>query len=97
MVVFDLESVEELQLLLIQIRRSFYLTSKLIFNFLMTVTLIIFTIVYLLVSFKFENLPFLIEILIGIHAHIIVSIIAIILTKLFKYSNLLSKNTIGYY
>ena len=57
----------------------------------MTVTLIIFTIVYLLVSFKFENLPILIEILIGIHAHIIVSIIAIILTTLFKYSNLLSK------
>ena len=33
LITFDLESVEELQLLLTQLGRSLYLTSKLIFNF----------------------------------------------------------------
>ena len=32
LITFDLESVEELQLLLTQLGRSLYLTSKLIFN-----------------------------------------------------------------
>ncbi|MCI2870106.1 hypothetical protein FH115_10590 [Staphylococcus hominis] len=91
LITFDLESVEELQLLLMQLGRSLYLTSKLIFNFLMTVPLIIFAIIYPLVSLRFEHLPSLTEILIGIHAHIIISITAIILTALFKYSNFLSK------
>ncbi|MGX0238518.1 hypothetical protein [Staphylococcus hominis] len=91
LITFDLESVEELQLLLTQLGRSLYLTSKLIFNFLMTVPLIIFAIIYPLVSLRFEHLPSLTEILIGIHVHIIISITAIILTALFKYSNFLSR------
>ena len=91
LITFDLESVEELQLLLTQLGRSLYLTSKLIFNFLMTVPLIIFAIIYPLISLIFEHLPSFTEILIGIHAHIIISITAIILTALFKYSNFLSK------
>lgn len=91
LITFDLESVEELQLLLTQLGRSLYLTSKLIFNFLMTVPLIIFAITYPLVSLRFEHLPSLTEILIGIHVHIIISITAIILTALFKYSNFLSR------
>ncbi|PTK39315.1 hypothetical protein BUZ46_02885 [Staphylococcus hominis] len=91
LITFDLESVEELQLLLTQLGRSLYLTSKLIFNFLLTIPLIIFAITYPLVSLRFEHLPSLTEILIGIHAHIIISITAIILTALFKYSNFLSR------
>lgn len=61
----------------------------------MTVLLIIFAIVYLLVSFRFEYLSSFIEILIRIQTHIIANIIAIILTKLFKYSNFYRENITG--
>lgn len=81
--IIDAESLQEKQLLFTQLKsKSTYLTNKLIFSILLILPLGIVAIIYPIITFRFEHIPNVIEIVIGIYSHIITIIGALITTLL---------------
>ncbi|PNZ70690.1 hypothetical protein E2556_00935 [Staphylococcus croceilyticus] len=84
-IVLDIDSTKEKQLLFTQLKsKKTYLTSKLIFSFIIILPLGLWAIAYPIITFRFEHMPNLIEILIGIYSHIIIIALGVIMTTLIK-------------
>ena len=82
--IIDAESPRK-QLLFTQLKsKSTYLTNKLIFSILLILPLGIVAIIYPIITFRFEHIPNLIEIVIGIYSHIITIIVGVLITTLLK-------------
>ena len=84
-IVFDIDSTKEKQLLFTKFRsKKNYLPSKLLFSFIIILPLGLWAIAYPIITFRFEHLPKLIEVLVGIYSHIIIIAVGVIMTTLIK-------------
>ena len=79
------ENLSKKTILFTQLKsKSTYLTNKLIFSILLILPLGIVAIIYPIITFRFEHIPNLIEIVIGIYSHIITIIVGVLITTLLK-------------
>ncbi|WEN69443.1 hypothetical protein MT340_000380 [Staphylococcus sp. NRL 16/872] len=84
-IILDVDSIKEKQLLFTQLKsKKTYLTSKLIFSFIIILPLSLWAIIYPIITFRFEHMPNLIEILVGLYSHIIIIALGVIITTLIK-------------
>ncbi|UDI77095.1 hypothetical protein HYI43_00465 [Staphylococcus taiwanensis] len=84
-IILDTDSIKEKQLLFTQLKtKGTYLTSKLIFSFLVILPLGLCAIILPIITFRFEQMPNLMEIVLGLYSHAIVIALGVIMTTLVR-------------
>ncbi len=95
---FNLDSIQEKHMLFIQFDSKLkYLNYKMLFSFLSSIPLVMFSILYPIITNRFSESFDLYTLILSIYLHLIIVMIAVLVTSFITVQRFFSQNIVGYY